>query len=167
MYTGLNVFDSTKLWLNHFAKRIFYFCGKNCYTQKLKRETLWQMKRCDLMPNHSKAKQEAHFLDVVLPKNIYEKKWWSRLFNKRKMLKNKFHKPNVLEIWTNWILLSYFDFSLEQMKWTTQKIAARVKSGRKWHKIIIWGQFHQHSTSSFYARRSQKHKKGSQVVSLC
>ena len=22
-----------------------------------------------------------------------------------------------------------------------------------------WGQFHQHSTSSFYARRSQKHKK--------
>ncbi len=29
-----------------------------------------------------------------------------------------------------------------------------------------WGQFHQRSTSSFYAGRSQKHKKESKVVSL-
>jgi hypothetical protein len=33
-------------------------------------------------------------------------------------------------------------------------------------KREIWGQFHQHSTYSFYARGAQIHKKDSQVVSL-
>ena len=33
-------------------------------------------------------------------------------------------------------------------------------------KIETWGQFHQRSTSSFCARRSQKHKKDSQVKEL-
>ena len=31
---------------------------------------------------------------------------------------------------------------------------------------VIWGQFHQRSTSSFYARRSQKRQKDSQVKLL-
>ena len=31
---------------------------------------------------------------------------------------------------------------------------------------VIWGQFHQHFTSSFYVRRSQKHQKNSQVQQL-
>ena len=32
--------------------------------------------------------------------------------------------------------------------------------------LYFWGQFHQHSTSSFYARRSQNRKKDSQVKQL-
>ena len=39
--------------------------------------------------------------------------------------------------------------------------------GRRRQKLSrAWGQFHQHSTSSFYKRRSQKHKKDSQVKQL-
>ncbi len=34
-------------------------------------------------------------------------------------------------------------------------------------KIDIWGQFHQHSTRSFNARRSQMRKKDSQVSQCC
>jgi len=36
----------------------------------------------------------------------------------------------------------------------------------RWKQTVTWAQFHQRSTYSFYALRSQKHKKDNQVVNL-
>jgi len=54
---------------------------------------------------------------------------------------------------------------------TTWRGPRMIPAKKMWrHEMLwcpeIWGQFHQHSTSSFYVYRSQKSKKDSQVVSL-